>query len=74
MKYVLLCFRYSILAPNSIPQGFVDGKVVTEKVLAALQLDQNDYRSVFPSDNLIIRSTCKIMIPRTTCRIRNLFW
>ena len=36
--------RYSILAPNAIPQGFVDGKVVTEKVLAALQLDLNDYR------------------------------
>ena len=36
--------RYSILAPNAIPQGFVDGKIVTEKVLGALQLDQNDYR------------------------------
>lgn len=36
--------RYSILAPNVIPTGFIDGKVVTEKVLAALQLDQNDYR------------------------------
>jgi myosin heavy subunit len=35
---------YSILAPNAIPQGFVDGKVVTEKVLEALQLDQNEYR------------------------------
>jgi len=38
-----LC-RYSILAPNAVPQGFVDGKIVTEKVLAALQLDNNDYR------------------------------
>ena len=36
--------RYSILAPNVIPPGFVDGKVVTEKVLNALQLDPNDYR------------------------------
>ena len=36
--------RYSILAPNVIPPGFVDGKVVTEKVLGALQMDQNDYR------------------------------
>jgi len=36
--------RYSILAPNSFPPGFTDGKVVTEKVLAALQLDQNEYR------------------------------
>jgi len=42
-----MCFdadRYSILAPNAIPAGFVDGKVVTEKVLLALSLDQNDYR------------------------------
>lgn len=36
--------RYSILAPNAIPEGFVDGKVATEKVLASLQLDANDYR------------------------------
>ena len=36
--------RYSILAPNAIPQGFVDGKVVTDKVLSALQLEANDYR------------------------------
>jgi len=36
--------RYSILAPNAIPQGFVDGKVVTDKVLTALQLDQNEFR------------------------------
>jgi len=27
-----------------IPPGFVDGKVVSEKVLLALQLDTNDYR------------------------------
>lgn len=38
------CCRYSILAPNAIPQGFVDGKVVTDKVLGALQLDANEYR------------------------------
>jgi len=41
-----VCFvadRYSILTPNAIPAGFVDGKVVTEKVLA-LALDQNKYR------------------------------
>jgi myosin heavy subunit len=29
---------YSILAPNAIPAGFVDGKVATEKVLAALNM------------------------------------
>ena len=37
-------YRYSILAPNAIPEGFVDGKVATEKILTSLQLDQNDYR------------------------------
>ncbi|XP_052069633.1 myosin heavy chain, striated muscle-like isoform X2 [Mytilus californianus] len=36
--------RYSILAPNAIPQGFTDGKQVTEKVLLALQLDPAEYR------------------------------
>lgn len=36
--------RYSILAPNAIPQGFVDGKQVTDKILTALQLDTNEYR------------------------------
>uniref|UniRef100_A0A0L8H7J6 Myosin motor domain-containing protein n=1 Tax=Octopus bimaculoides TaxID=37653 RepID=A0A0L8H7J6_OCTBM len=36
--------RYSILAPNAVPSGFADGKLVTEKVLLALQLDQNEYR------------------------------
>jgi hypothetical protein len=37
-------FRYSILSPNAIPQGFTDGKQVTEKVLLALQLDPAEYR------------------------------
>ena len=32
------------MAPNAVPQGFVDGKVVTDKVLGALQLEENDYR------------------------------
>merc|ERR1712168_236198 len=36
--------RYSILAPNSIPEGFVDGKVATECVLNALALDANEFR------------------------------
>lgn len=40
----LYLFRYSILAPNAIPQGFTDGKQVTEKVLLALQLDPAEYR------------------------------
>ena len=29
---------YSILAPNAIPAGFVDGKVASEKILAALEM------------------------------------
>ena len=32
---------YSILAPNAVPTGFVDGKVASEKVLAALNLGDN---------------------------------
>ena len=32
---------YSILAPNAVPSGFVDGKVASEKVLAALNLGDN---------------------------------
>jgi myosin heavy chain 6/7 len=36
--------RYSILAPNVIPQGFVDGKQVTDKILDATQLDKQLYR------------------------------
>ncbi|XP_052236757.1 myosin heavy chain, striated muscle-like [Dreissena polymorpha] len=36
--------RYSILAPNAIPTGFVDGKVVTEKILTAIQVDPNEYK------------------------------
>jgi len=32
---------YSILAPNAVPAGFVDGKVASEKVLAALDLGDN---------------------------------
>nr|3I5F_A Chain A, Myosin heavy chain isoform A [Doryteuthis pealeii]3I5G_A Chain A, Myosin heavy chain isoform A [Doryteuthis pealeii]3I5H_A Chain A, Myosin heavy chain isoform A [Doryteuthis pealeii]3I5I_A Chain A, Myosin heavy chain isoform A [Doryteuthis pealeii] len=36
--------RYSILAPNAVPSGFADGKVVTDKALSALQLDPNEYR------------------------------
>jgi len=37
--------RYSILAPNAIPTGFVEAKVVTEKVLGALNLEENDFRT-----------------------------
>ena len=38
----LFSFRYSILAPNAVPAGaFVDGKVASEKVLAALDLGDN---------------------------------
>jgi len=37
LTFLLFC-RYSILAPNVIPPGFVDGKVASEKVLAALNL------------------------------------
>ena len=38
---VLNLRRYSILAPNAIPAGFVDGKVASEKILAALDMGDN---------------------------------
>ena len=32
------------MAPNAIPQGFVDGRKVTEAILLSLQLEANEYR------------------------------
>merc|ERR1712180_380092 len=36
--------RYQILAASAIPTGFVDGKVACEKLIEALQLDENEFR------------------------------
>ncbi|XP_077491058.1 myosin heavy chain isoform X34 [Amblyomma americanum] len=36
--------RYTILAPNAVPKGFVDAKHCAEKVIEAIQLDNNDFR------------------------------
>ncbi|XP_045214005.2 myosin heavy chain, striated muscle-like isoform X1 [Mercenaria mercenaria] len=36
--------RYSILAADAVPAGFHDGKEVTTKILAALQMDPNEYK------------------------------
>ena len=37
--------RYTILAPNTIPaHGFVDARAVTQKVLEALKLDNDQYK------------------------------
>merc|ERR1712042_350139 len=36
--------RYQILAANAIPAGFIDGKVAAEKLIEALQLDENEFR------------------------------
>merc|ERR1712168_1348223 len=36
--------RYQILAASAIPAGFVDGKVACEKLMEALQLDENEFR------------------------------
>ena len=41
IEWSLYCYRYSILAPNAIPAGFVDGKVASEKILAALNIGDN---------------------------------
>merc|ERR1712042_141003 len=36
--------RYGILAASAIPSGFVDGKVASEKLIGALQLDEAEFR------------------------------
>ena len=36
--------RYQILAASAIPPGFIDGKVACEKLIDALQLDENEFR------------------------------
>jgi len=36
--------RYQILAASAIPAGFIDGKIATEKLIEALQLDENEFR------------------------------
>merc|ERR1712142_1009163 len=36
--------RYQILAASAIPAGFIDGKVAAEKLIEALQLDENEFR------------------------------
>merc|ERR1719244_470651 len=36
--------RYQILAASAIPPGFIDGKVACEKLMEALQLDENEFR------------------------------
>merc|ERR1711931_303499 len=35
---------YQILAASAIPPGFIDGKVACEKLIEALQLDENEFR------------------------------
>lgn len=36
--------RYELLTPNVIPKGFMDGKKACEKMIVALELEQNLYR------------------------------
>ncbi|XP_048102073.1 LOW QUALITY PROTEIN: myosin-10-like [Alosa alosa] len=36
--------RYEILTPNAIPKGFMDGKQACERMIQALELDQNLFR------------------------------
>ena len=42
--FLLLFYRYAILAPKAIPAGFMDGRKASEKLLEALQLDNSEYR------------------------------
>lgn len=39
--------RYTILAPNALPKGFVDARAATEKLLEATKLDDGEYRLGF---------------------------
>ena len=44
-RLIIILFRYTILAPNAVPAGFVDGKEASSKVLAAIpDFDQDSYR------------------------------
>ncbi|CAN8002558.1 unnamed protein product [Ixodes hexagonus] len=36
--------RYELLTPNTIPKGFMDGKLACEKMISALDLDPNLFR------------------------------
>merc|ERR1712042_372377 len=36
--------RYLILAASAIPPGYIDGKTASEKLIEALQLDENEFR------------------------------
>merc|ERR1712113_1234266 len=36
--------RYQILAASAIPPGYIDGKTASEKLIEALQLDENEFR------------------------------
>merc|ERR1712142_610732 len=36
--------RYQILAASAIPPGFIDGEVACEKLIEALQMDENEFR------------------------------
>ncbi|GFV63845.1 myosin heavy chain, striated muscle [Trichonephila clavipes] len=55
MVYPDFKHRYTILAPNSFPQGFVDAKKVTECILSAIQLEANDYRYAILAPNAVPR-------------------
>ena len=41
---LLYIHRYAILAPQAIPEGFMDGRKVSESLILALELDKNEYR------------------------------
>lgn len=36
--------RYTILDPNVLPQGFIDARVATEKLIKAIKLDETQFR------------------------------
>ncbi|GFY55713.1 myosin heavy chain, muscle [Trichonephila inaurata madagascariensis] len=44
MVYPDFKHRYTILAPNSLPNGFIDAKAATEKLCEAIKLESTDFR------------------------------
>lgn len=53
--YVYIFFRYQILAPTAIPQGFMDGKKAADKLIEALQLEENEYRVGTTKVNIVMK-------------------
>lgn len=61
--------RYTILAPNALPKGFVDARAATEKLLEATKLDDGEYRLGFTKVRFLLSST-HLQRKRRPCQSR----